>query len=945
MRKEAKRSLVFWPAAASATIVAVTWFAKPDGPPTGQFAMKILEGSVGRNWPTAPVFSWNPKRTMDAGEQAVANSSDRTATRFFPVAATPQFPAPIVATRGVDVPTAPILLKPEIRRPEVEADVAERTERGGRAMKVPGRLHDVFTVSERKSLPLPPVPLSAPVRNEQFETAGMVDHEEDNATSPSDMVGARPFVGPPRPGAERSSLLSNSASVSGRVMLPPSDQKETARLPRPTSPKRGKLGQPGGWPVTTHLDAQLSAIRSLESEVSNRLGSDSLSTDQSELTLWVKQVEVRLADLRGLPRIGHDNAGRLIKDLSLLAERGLEQAETLDDRAVQIQWLHIAHSIARRTAVWMPIWQLAQSEPTGAHARIGDGQLESITSLVERVRNELNETGDIDGWSRYLMLDEIASHSPSGPSDDRRVVAQRFLSRLQWHGLDREHRRWLDRPSIQELAVRVRPWSQSAVDYAELLGQIERQESDAIDLAAIDISGAVQSLRFADDLRANEVAQVLDLHYRNANVRMAISESLLQRLLPAVDKKTVPVRTQMLGSQVRGTSQIDSELKIHLIPSPDRWAFELQTDGHVRSRSTGVNGPVAVRTLGNSKFSAAAPVEISSDGIQFGEIDVDVNGQTRLRGIDTDYDGWPLVGSLFKSYAQSEYRSVAKRSNQIANRQIGSKVVQEIETELDTKADRSAERLEDFVLGPLGRLRLDPKVVDMQTTGSRLLARYRLAGDWQLGAFTPRPRAPRSSWMSLQVHQSALNNTLEQLVPRDEPGEITEIIQNGMRLFGREDAKVPEDIPEGVRIQFAKTRPITVEIKEGEFWVTLRVMRMTRGTGLDLKRFIVRAVYRPEMEGMNARLVREGHLSISGPGMSMRQRLPVRAIFNKVLSSKRAWNLTMPQWTDHPAAENLAISQLELREGWIAMAVSPADAPKIALQRKRSSDSSETTHR
>jgi hypothetical protein len=98
---------------------------------------------------------------------------------------------------------------------------------------------------------------------------------------------------------------------------------------------------------------------------------------------------------------------------------------------------------------------------------------------------------------------------------------------------------------------------------------------------------------------------------------------------------------------------------------------------------------------------------------------------------------------------------------------------------------------------------------------------------------------------------------------------------------------------------------------------------------LDLRRFIVRALYRPSVDGMNATLVRDGHLRISGPGMSMRQRLPVRAIFNKVLSPNRELRLTLPQLADHPAAQGLAISQLELRDGWIAMAISETDAPRI----------------
>jgi hypothetical protein len=64
--------------------------------------------------------------------------------------------------------------------------------------------------------------------------------------------------------------------------------------------------------------------------------------------------------------------------------------------------------------------------------------------------------------------------------------------------------------------------------------------------------------------------------------------------------------------------------------------------------------------------------------------------------------------------------------------------------------------------------------------------------------------------------------------------------------------------------------------------------------------------------------------------MSMRQRVPIRAIFNKVFAENRPWQLTRPALREHPAADGIAISQLELRDGWIAIAISPAEVPRVA---------------
>jgi hypothetical protein len=617
--------------------------------------------------------------------------------------------------------------------------------------------------------------------------------------------------------------------------------------------------------------------------------------------------------------------------LSELGHEGERRAEALTDRESQIQWLRASHAIARRVAVWRPVWQVTNGNQTTW--MVSDDVTDRPTSAsdaVEMVRADLGDTGDPEGWTQYLLLDEIESASRLGDIEQRTILAQRFLSRLAWHGLDPEHQRWLKREAITQLAAAVLPWARRAVDYANLISQIERQESDAIDLAAIQIADAVQTLRFAESPQATSVADAINTYYRNANVRLALSELMLKRLLPTIDPLSVPVRTQILGSRVRGTSRIESDLDVQLKPSPDDWSLELKTLGKVRTQSTGINGPVAIRTAGNSNFVAATPINVTERGVKVGGSDVEVDGRTNLRGIRTEYDGWPLIGSLVRSIATNRYDSLSGPSNRIANQRIKSQVGSKINNQVDERLGEATEQLSRMVLGPLGKLELNPMVMDMQTTEQRLLARYRLAGDWQLGAFTPRPRALSSSLMSVQVHQSALNNTLEQLVPKHQPMTIHQMLNEAAGIFAQTDVNIPDEIPADVTVQFAPTRPITVEIEDGQLWVTLRVVRLNRGDRVTLTNFIVRAAYKPQIDGLQATLVRDGHLRISGPGMSMRERLPVRAIFNKVLSPNRPFPLTLPQLIQHPAMESLAVSQLELRDGWIGLAISEADAPRIA---------------
>lgn len=660
---------------------------------------------------------------------------------------------------------------------------------------------------------------------------------------------------------------------------------------------------------------------------------------------WADKVEATIDELQSLPRIADDRSGVLIRRLASLSEAGLRLAERVPAREQQVRWLRAAHACSRRSAVWGPVWKLAsqgQSASIGnadssdqqylALASFGkDPNTPSVVDSVSVLRAELNETGDEPGWDAFLLLDEIEAASGTSDTDARALVAQRFLSRLDHHLLTMEHRVWLERDSVAELAKRLQVWTVRPIDYTEFLQDLERGESDSIDLSAIKVGEAFQSLRFSNDVDAATVAKAIDVNYRNANVRTAISVRLIDRLIPAVPSRDSPIQTTILGNAVRGTSHVDSQLGVRLTPSMDSWNLGITTQGHVSTQSRSGQSGVTVITSGHSIFDATTPLIIRRNGYTVGSTQVDVTGGQRLSGIRSKYDGWPLVGSLVRGMAESRFQDAKPVASRMSRNQIQSDVSTELQTQLSEKAERGSRQLDEFVFGPLGRLDLQPKIIDLKTTSTRLVARYRLAGDWQLASNTPRPRAWNDSWLSLQVHQSALNNTMEQLLPTGNAKTFGEFFDDTMELFGRDGATLPEDVPANAVIEFAATRPITVEMDEGKLVLTLRVVKLEQPGSKGLSRFIVRATYRPEIDGLKARLVRDGHLSVSGPGMSMGKRFPIRALFNKVLSESRAIPLTLPKLTDHPATQDLAISQLELRDGWLALAISPNQSARIAV--------------
>lgn len=670
------------------------------------------------------------------------------------------------------------------------------------------------------------------------------------------------------------------------------------------SPNRARLGI--AWPRTPSLDTTLGKLSA-----------------SMPMRPWCEAIQAELRALQALSSLQDDSAGTHIATLRQLAELGLEYGESrTDDRSLQIEILRTSHAIHRRSLIWRAVWAVQEVPFTNLVAD-RDVRGVALEPLLDALQKRIEQTGDASGWQSYLMLEEVATQTDAADADARRLVAQRLLSRLRWDGLSEPQRAWLDDGLVRELEMHVRPWAETPVNYVHLLRQLERLESDALDLGGIDVAGAVQSLRFSNQPRAVHVAKVINNYYRNANLRVAVAASLLEDLLPEIPHRTTPIRQTIAGVPVRGTGVVQSQLRLRLDPAPDAWQFFLSTDGQIHGRTSSQQWPVRITNQSVSDFQAATPIRIHRHGMQLEATTADVQSHVELRGLQTEFDGFPVIDSLVRSIAMRKYRERAplarQQSESLTRRQLQTQVHEEIDQEVRKASDKLATHL----LGPLGQLELSPLVVDLETTDTRLAARYRVAGDWQMGAFTPRPRALSRSVMSMQLHQSLLNNMFEQLAPSGEAKRLVDIHRDLMSLFGVETSVPPKGLPDDVSIRFSRTRPITVEIDDDRLWLTLRVVQLKDEGSLDLSHFVVRAAYRPVIDGLQTRLEREGVVQIDGPRLGFREKLPIRAIFTRVLGDDRPLPLVAKSLADHANAQHLTVELVELTDGWLSLSICP----------------------
>lgn len=493
--------------------------------------------------------------------------------------------------------------------------------------------------------------------------------------------------------------------------------------------------------------------------------------------------------------------------------------------------------------------------------------------------------------------------------------------------------------------LRILPSSQAllADEAVALLDDIESFEASPTPHAARRIALAVHKLTSRDHESARKLAQHVDLNYRNANVRVAAHGELLNRFLPQPAETLGDVNDFVAGVPVHGTQRTRTRLLVRLLPDDRRIRFGLEAHGEVDSDTAAESGPATVFTTGETRFLARKLVLFDENRWRLFPAVAAARNETSLSGMKTDFDPFPILNSFVHSVVRSKHEE--RRHG--AEREIEDRVSQQAEAQLDREADPQFGELTSkataTLVEPLRRLALEPTPIALATTEERLIFRYRLAGAEQLGGHTPRPRAPSDSWLSVQLHESAINNALANLDLAGRTFELRSLYESVATRLGRPDLKPPDDVPENAKVTFADENPLQVRLVDNAAHVTLRIARLDaeRQTWRDLT---VVAVYEPQAAGLDAVFARTSAIRLSGKNLNTRSNVVLRGVFSKMFTRNQQVHLLPDRALTDKRLADLAVNQLVVHDGWVGLAIGPRRAAgQTALDATEDSESASRT--
>lgn len=654
-------------------------------------------------------------------------------------------------------------------------------------------------------------------------------------------------------------------------------------------------------------------------------------TQVDECRSWAERVVFTLERLHESDSITGGDVVEYLNNLDASVTAAQALAESASTDALRSTVLRTRYALERRVEIWRRVRDIVDGRTTRVSVHIQDDA--HLTSQIQDVLDYISKSEHGAAWKDYLLLDEISALIESGTSTQRREIARRVLERTESPRLKDNQIAVLAKAPFSNLAVELRRWATEPVDYLALLDDMEAYEESRLTGAAHALAKHCQNARWSSNAAIEDLSETLNVHYRNANVRVAASSELINRLLPPVAPSDDDIDEVIFGARVYGHSRTHTQLEAKLVPDRARWRIGLEARGEVESETAASSGPATFYNAALSQYLARKLILANRNGVVVWGAEAEADSETGLRGMTTDFDGIPILNWLVRSIALDEHDKQFRGARRAAEERLAERASERLDDEVHKRLIEGERGFKEKLLDPMRALNLKPVALDMHTTSQRLIGRYRFASDDQLGANTPRPRAPGDSLLSVQVHESALNNVLEQLGLEGKETDLRELYTELAGKFAKPDLQVPEDIPEGVTIRFAKDEAVRIRCEQGRVIVTLRIAELKQGRRQRWRNFSVRAYYVPDPTQLQANLVREGSIELTGRRITSFNRIALSGIFSKALSRTRPFNMMNRRIATSDALQDLQVTQFVVTHGWIGVALGPrygADVEHLA---------------
>lgn len=480
------------------------------------------------------------------------------------------------------------------------------------------------------------------------------------------------------------------------------------------------------------------------------------------------------------------------------------------------------------------------------------GSLSAVNTAAAETSAWLNNVVNGDLWKAYLHLDELGGPAPTPQT------LQQVARNLQINdAVNEQQKAFMERPQLQQLRTAV----DSAIAAAAYEGdetstrvEMKRQinhfvatllayENNRLSPDADSARHTYRTLRSQFPAAAEVLHPEVLYHYFNHNLHFTISEHLLSRLVADYRTDSGCIADCILGAWVTGSQVTGVNVSADIRPSANSAHFQIVASGNTQSNTTAQKDPATVYTRGNHFFHIGKPVYFDGRQVTSGPGNINVSINNTTVGVRTKYDGIPIVGGIIRNIARGEVAKSAPQSRAIAAQRLSSEALPKFEDEAQTQFAELNDTLSK-TLQSLDNKGVGPESISARSSNTHIAVSSRTMGPARLGGSTQPEALLSPQGLIVQLHESAMNNTLDALelngraIHEDElineiENSLSELLQRDIKFGKKSDAAgtpdapaeppAPEADPEPpTTFVFAQSDPIRVHFDDDKLIVVLR---------------------------------------------------------------------------------------------------------------------------
>ncbi|WP_437192833.1 hypothetical protein [Planctomicrobium sp. SH527] len=393
--------------------------------------------------------------------------------------------------------------------------------------------------------------------------------------------------------------------------------------------------------------------------------------------------------------------------------------------------------------------------------------------------------------------------------------------------------------------------------YAKLLGVLAEYRTQPTLALEGEIRKLLEEIRSKSPDGGDRFANVLSRHYTNYNLRLVVTEGMINRLFQETRLENGLINERTSEANIRGYQCTRVTSRLDLVPNSLTASFRLTLSGIVTSRANGYTSQATIGTVGSHSFSASKFVNF--DGVKFTSTAATVSASSNNQAVSarTRYSGMPLFGRIADNVAMREASERVPQSNATSAQRIRQQVGAELESESNKQLAKATSDLEAKTYARLRKFDLYPDVLSLSTTDNELMVYGRVMGSKEIAGSAPFPitNVPANG-MVAQIHESLLSHSFDRLglngkeLTEDQARE--ELSKSLTDLFGRSvTLKKPEAAETDAELQanvlvFDKEDAVRFQIENDVVTIQIRA-GLKRENGEEIPTQIITVPFTPSL--------------------------------------------------------------------------------------------------